>query len=76
MNDHLMSRITVERGKRSGKPCIRGLRITVSEVLALLASGMSREEILDGYPDLETEDFDAALVYAAQILDERPVAAE
>ena len=63
----LLTRITVEPGKRSGKPCIRGLRITVSEVLALLAS-MPRDQILSDYPDLEPEDFDAALHYAAQAL--------
>jgi uncharacterized protein (DUF433 family) len=70
--DALLSRITIEPGKRSGKPCIRGIRITVSEVLQLLASGMSREEIIaeDNYPWLEMEDFDAALLYAAKALDQ------
>lgn len=77
MSADLLSRITIEPGKRGGKPCIRGYRITVSEVLALLASGMSRHEILASYPDLQMEDFDAALLYAAQVLDGgRPVAAE
>ena len=46
----------MEAGKRGGKPCIRGLRITVYEVLEYLASGMSQEEILKDFPDLEAED--------------------
>ena len=48
-------RITIESGKRSGKPCIRGLRITVSDVLEYLASGMTEEQILKEFPDLELE---------------------
>ncbi len=59
------SRITVEPGKRSGKPCIRGLRITVYDVLDLLASGMSEDEILREFPDLEREDIRAVLAFAA-----------
>lgn len=62
--DHL-ERITLEPGKRSGKPCIRGLRITVSDVLEYLASGMTEEEILTDLPDLEPEDIRAALAFAA-----------
>lgn len=50
----------MEAGKRGGKPCIRGLRITVYEVLEYLASGMSQEEILKDFPDLEAEDIKAA----------------
>jgi uncharacterized protein (DUF433 family) len=71
----LLARITVEPGQRSGKPCIRRMRMTVSDVLALLASGLSREEIVseDNYPWLEIEDFDAALLYAARALDHPPV---
>lgn len=61
----LGSRITIEPGKRSGKPCIRGMRITVSDVLDYLASGMSWEEILDDFPYLEREDIVATLNYAA-----------
>lgn len=57
--------ITLEPGKRSGKPCIRGMRITVSDVLAYLASGMSHEEILDDFPDLTREDIQACLAFAA-----------
>jgi uncharacterized protein (DUF433 family) len=59
-------RITIEPGKRSGKPCIRGMRITVSDVLDYLASGMSEEEILAELPDLEKEDIKAALAFAAE----------
>lgn len=58
-------RITVEPGKRGGKPCVRGLRITVSDVLDWLAAGMSEEEILDEHPDLEREDIRACLEFAA-----------
>jgi uncharacterized protein (DUF433 family) len=57
--------ITVEAGKRSGKPCIRGLRITVYDVLSYLASGMKIEEILNDFPELTTEDILACLAYAA-----------
>ena len=59
-------RITIEPGKRSGKPCIRGMRITVSDVLDYLASGMSAEQILAELPDLEREDINAALTFAAE----------
>ncbi len=55
----------MEAGKRGGKPCIRGLRITVYEVLEYLASGMSQEEILKDFPDLEAEDIKACLTFAA-----------
>lgn len=58
-------RITIEPGKRSGKPCIRGLRITVSDILEYLASGMSEDEILTEFPDLERDDIRAALAFAA-----------
>ncbi len=57
--------ITIEPGKRSGKPCIRGLRITVYDVLEYLASGMSQGEILDDFPELTTEDIRACLAFAA-----------
>jgi uncharacterized protein (DUF433 family) len=59
-------RITIEPGKRSGKPCIRGMRITVSDVLDYLASGMSEDEILAELPDLEKDDIKAALAFAAE----------
>jgi uncharacterized protein (DUF433 family) len=58
-------RITIEAGKRGGKPCIRGLRITVYDVLEYLASGMTEEQILADFPDLEPEDIKACLAYAA-----------
>lgn len=57
--------ITIEPGKRSGKPCIRGLRITVYDVLESLASGMSHEEILAEFPYLTEEDIRACLAFAA-----------
>ena len=57
--------ITIEPGKRSGKPCIRGLRITVYDVLNYLASGMSHEEILSDFPYLTEEDIRACLAFAA-----------
>ena len=57
--------ITIEPDKRSGKPCIRGLRITVQDVLEYLASGMTEEEILDDFPDLTREVIQACLAFAA-----------
>jgi uncharacterized protein (DUF433 family) len=59
------SRITIEPGKRGSKPCVRGLRITVYDVLGWLASGMSEDEILGDYPDLERDDIRACLQFAA-----------
>lgn len=57
--------ITIEPGKRSGKPCIRGMRITVYDVLEYLASGMSQEEVLADFPYLTREDILACLAFAA-----------
>jgi uncharacterized protein (DUF433 family) len=57
--------ITIEPGKCGGKPCIRGMRITVSDVLGYLASGMSVDEILADFPDLTREDIQACLAFAA-----------
>jgi len=57
--------ITIEPGKRSGQPCIRGMRITVYDVLSYLASGMSSEEIIYDFPELTQEDIRACLAYAA-----------
>ena len=57
--------ITIEPGKRGGKPCIRGLRITVYDVLDYLASGMTQEQILRDFPDLTAEDIKACLAFAA-----------
>jgi uncharacterized protein (DUF433 family) len=58
--------ITLEPGRRSGKPTIRGMRITVYDVLAYLASGMSRQQILEDFPYLTDEDIQACLSYAAE----------
>ena len=60
-----VDRITIEPGKRSGKPCIRGLRMAVSDVLDSLASGMSEEDLLRDFPDLTREDIRACLAFAA-----------
>lgn len=57
--------ITIEPGKRGGKPCVRGLRITVYEVLEYLAAGMSEEDIVSDFPDLTSEDIRACLAFAA-----------
>jgi uncharacterized protein (DUF433 family) len=57
--------ITIDTGKRGGKPCIRGLRITVGDVLGYLASGMSVAEVLDDFPDLTAEDIQACFAFAA-----------
>ena len=57
--------ITIEPGKRGGKPCIRGLRITVYDVLEYLASGMTETEILSDFPDLTADDIRACLAFAA-----------
>jgi uncharacterized protein (DUF433 family) len=57
--------ITIEPGKRGGKPCVRGLRITVYDVLEYLASGMTEDEILGDFPDLTREDIRACLAFAA-----------
>jgi uncharacterized protein (DUF433 family) len=63
--DH--NRITIEPGKRSGQPCIRGLRITVWDVLTWLGTGMSEEQIIADYPELEKDDFRAVFDYAARV---------
>ena len=61
-----LSRITVVPGQRSGQPCIRGLRVTVWDVLDMLASGLTEDEILSEYPYLEKADFPAVYAYASQ----------
>jgi len=63
----MATRITVEPGKRSGQPCIRGLRITVWDVLNWLAGGITEQEILDDYPELEPDDFRAVDDFAASL---------
>lgn len=65
MNLERLNRITVEQGKCGGRPCIRGLRIRVKDILELLSAGASFEEILKDYPFLEREDILAAIDYAA-----------
>lgn len=57
--------ITIEPGKRSGQPCIRGMRITVQDVLEYLAGGMTAEEVLADFPELTSEDLRACLAFAA-----------
>lgn len=66
-----LSRVAIVPGQRSGQPCIRGLRITVWDVLDMLASGMSEDEILSDYPYLEKADFPAVYAYASQTGRER-----
>jgi len=58
--------ITLEPGKRSGKPCIRGMRITVYDVLSYLAAGMTIDDLIDDFPNLTREDIFACLSYAAE----------
>lgn len=71
MND--LTRITLDPAVMGGKPCIRGLRVTVGTIVGLLAAGHSREEILKAYPYLEAEDIDQSLAYAAWRVEEREV---
>lgn len=68
MNDQLLSRITIDPDICHGKPVVRGLRYPVENLLELMASGMSIEELLIDYPDLEKEDFLACLEYAAKVI--------
>ncbi len=65
------TRITIDPKQMGGVPCIRGLRIPVATVVAMVADGMTEEEILDAYPDLEPEDIEEALRYAAAALQEQ-----
>ena len=69
MKPDRLSRITIEEGKCGGRPCIRGMRIRVKDVLDLLAAGVEKVEILADFPDLEPEDIRACLVYAADEAD-------
>lgn len=70
----LLERITVEPGKCGGRPCLRGYRLRVSDVLELIAAGASNQEILEDYPFLEPEDIVAALTYAARQTDHAVIA--
>jgi len=66
MNEQWRSRITMEPGKRGGRPCIRGMRITVYDVLSYLAAGMTVAEVLDDFPYLTAKDIQACFAYAAE----------
>lgn len=66
MNEQWRSRITLEPGKRGGRPCIRGMRITVYDVLSYLAAGMTVRQILDDFPYLTEEDIFACFAFAAE----------
>jgi uncharacterized protein (DUF433 family) len=68
-----LTRITVDPGVMGGRPCVRGLRVTVGTIVGLLASGHTREEVLRLYPYLEPDDISAALSYAAWRSDEYEV---
>jgi uncharacterized protein (DUF433 family) len=65
------NRITVNPNQRGGVPCIRGLRIPVATIIGMIADGMTEEEILRAYPDLQPDDLQAALRYAAEAVRER-----
>lgn len=71
MSEQQFARITAEPDKMGGVPCIRGLRIPVATVVGLVAEGVTEQEILDGYPDLEREDIREALRFAAEAVRER-----
>lgn len=71
----LIDRITINPAQCGGRPCIRGMRIRVIDILDLYAAGLSAEEILQEMPDLEREDLQAALQYAARSLDHPVLAA-
>jgi len=71
----LLSRITIDPEQCGGRPCIRGMRIRVLDVLELLAAGESRDQILSDYPYLEAEDITASLLYAARQMDHPILAA-
>ncbi len=67
------TRITIEPEKMGGVPCIRGLRIPVVTIVGMVANGMPEKEILEAYPDLESEDIKEALLYAAEAVKERQI---
>ena len=68
MDQYALARITVDPEKRSGQACIRGLRIAVKDVLEYLSGGMTEDEIIEEFPELQREDFSAVYAYAAQEL--------
>jgi uncharacterized protein (DUF433 family) len=65
----LLDRITIEPGKRGGRPCVRGLRVTVTDVLELLSNGLTSDQVVKQLPYLEPDDVRACLAYAARYLD-------
>jgi len=69
MKDELLSRITIDPDVMRGRPCIRGMRIRVLDVLEMLAGGMTRSDILHDFPDLEDDDITAALMFGARATD-------
>jgi uncharacterized protein (DUF433 family) len=69
----MLARITIDPAQMNGMPCLRGLRVPVATVVGLVADGMTREEILAAYPDLEAEDIHEALLYAASAVREREI---
>ncbi len=71
--DNLLSRIEVNQQVMAGKPIIRGLRIAVEHVLRSLAVGMTIEQILENYPELEVEDIQACMLYAANLMEHEKV---
>jgi uncharacterized protein (DUF433 family) len=73
--DELIKRITSDPEKCGGRPCIRGMRIRVSDILELYSAGLTSEQIIEEMPDLEQEDLKAALIYASRKLDHPIIAA-
>lgn len=71
--ENLLKRITVNPEVMVGKPTIRGLRITVEQILKALAGGVKPEELLEDYPELEKEDIQAAILYASELVNEEQV---
>jgi len=72
-NQALLSRITTNPKVMVGKPIIRGLRITVEQILKALAGGLTVEELLEDYPELEKEDIQAVLLYASEVVNEEQI---
>jgi uncharacterized protein (DUF433 family) len=73
ITENLLSRITIDKGILSGKPIIRGMRISVAMILELLAKGSSMQEILEDYPDLDVADIHAALLYAHHLVENEEI---
>jgi len=71
--EHLLSRITINSKIMVGKPTIRGMRITVEQILRSLSAGISEKELLEEYPELEKEDFQAVFAYATGLIEEEQV---